>query len=77
MQAGNSKIIPQNLAVHFGSKSVAPPATHDKDGSDSGSNLFSDTSDVKEDLGSRWVPPDSVNEEDDYHSSVLKKDNQL
>ena len=56
---------------------MAHPATCDKDGGDSGSNLFSDTSAVKEDLGSRWVPTDSVNEEDDYHSSVLKKDSYL
>ena len=78
VQAGGSKIIPQNLTVNFGSKSVAPPATCEKDGDDSGSDLFSDhSSDGKEDLGSRWVPPDSVNEEDDYHSFVLKKDNYL
>ena len=74
VQAGGSKIIPQNLAVHFGSKSVAPPATCDKDCDDSGSDLFSDhSSDVEEDFGSRWVSPNSVNEDDDYHSSVLKK----
>ena len=32
VQAGSSKIIPQNLTVHFGSKLVAPPASCDKDG---------------------------------------------
>ena len=80
MQAGGSKIIPQNLAVHFGSKSVAPPATSDKDSDDSSSGcyddgalLFSDTSIARENFCSRWVPPDLVNKDDDYHSSVLKK----
>ena len=56
---------------------MAPPAKCDKDGDDSGSDLFSDSSDIEEDLGSRWVPTDSVNKEDDYHSIVLKKDSYL
>ena len=29
------------------------------------------------DLGSRWVPPNSINEEDDYHYFVPKKDSYL
>ena len=67
----------QNLAFHFGSKSVACPASCDKDSVDDDTPLFSDTSDIKEDLGYRWVPPTSVNKDDDYHSSVLKKDGYL
>ena len=84
VQAGSSKTIPQNLAVHFGSKSVAPPATCDKDSDDSiaacyddGALLFSDTSIARDNFGSRCVPPYSVNKDDDYHSLVLKKDSSL
>ena len=67
----------QNLALHFGSKSVTRPASCDYDSVDDDAPLFSDTSDVEEDLGSRWVPPNSVNGEDDYHSFFLKKDSYL
>jgi hypothetical protein len=77
VQAGGSKIIPQNLTVHFGSKSVAPPASCDEDSVNDDAPLLSDTSDIKEDLCFRWFPPDSVHKEDDYHSIVLKKDGYL
>ena len=74
VQAGGSKIIPKSLKVNFGSESVAFPSTCDKDGHVTGSPLFSDD---KEDFGSRWVPPNSVNKEDDYNSSALKKGGHL
>ena len=78
VQAVGSKIIPQNLTVHFGSKSVALPTTSDNDNDDMGSPLFSDhSSDVKEDFGSRWVSPNSVNKEDDYNFSALNKSGYL
>ena len=70
-------ILHQNLAVHFGSKSMALPSSCDKETVDDYDHLFADTSDIEEDLGSRWVPPTSVNEDDDYHFSVLKKDGYL
>ena len=77
VQAVGSKIIPQNLTVHFGSKSVAPHATCDKDNDDSRSPLFPDSDVKEEDFNSRWVPPTSVNEEDDYNSSALKQGGHL
>jgi hypothetical protein len=77
VQAGGSKIIPQNLTEHFGSKSVAPYVNSSSGCYDDGASLFSETSVIAEDLGSRRVPPDSVNKDDDYHSSVLKKDGYL
>ena len=67
----------QNLALHFGSKSVAHPASCDKDSVDDDAPLFSDTSDIEEDLSSRWVPPASLNKDNNYHFSVLKKDGYL
>ena len=56
---------------------MAPHATCDKDDDDTGSPLFPDSDVEGEDFNSRWVPPDLVNKEDDYHFSDLKKDGHL
>ena len=40
-------------------------------------HLFSDTLYIEEDLDCGWVPPTSVNKDNNYHSSVLKKDGYL
>ena len=52
----------------------------DTTSSDEGSYLYHDHPDTPEagdDLRSRWVPPTLVNKDDDYHSSILKKDGYL
>ena len=83
VQAGGSKVIPKTLEVHFGSKSTYPPKICGRGGDDTtsslddGALLFSDTPMAGDNLSSRWVPPTSVNEDDDYNSSALKKGGQL
>jgi len=52
----------------------------DTTSSDKGIYLYYDTPDTPmagDYLSSRWVPPTSVNKDDDYHSSILKKDGYL
>jgi hypothetical protein len=71
VQAGSSKTTPQTQAVHFGSKSMVRAAVSDLDD-------ISTTTHPLGGFGPRWVPPSSVHEdEDDYPSSVLGKDNYL
>ena len=48
--------------------------------SDNKGSIFSDTPNTtmaRDDLSSRWVPPTSVNKDNDYHSSIPKKDGYL
>jgi hypothetical protein len=71
VQAGSSKITPQSQAVHFGSKSMARAAVSDSDS-------VGTTTHPLGGIGTRWVPPSLVHEDDDdYHSSILGKDNYL
>jgi hypothetical protein len=77
VQAGISMIKHQNFALHFGSKSAARYASYDKDSVGNDAPLFSDTSYIEEDLDCGWVPPTSVNKDNNYHSSVPKKDGYL
>ena len=71
VQAGSLKTTPQTQAVHFGSKPMARAAVSDSD------NISTATHPLGG-FGSRWVPPSSVHEDDDdYPSSVLGKDNYL
>ena len=86
--AAGSKVISKSLTVHFGSKpQTYPPKICGQGGgddttssSDEGASLFSDATNTPmagDDLSSRWVPPTSLNEDDDYNSSVLKKGGHL
>ncbi len=71
VQAGSLKTMPQTQAVHFGSKSMARAAVSDSDN-------ISTTTHPLGGFGPRWVPLSSVHEDDDdYPSSVLGKDNYL
>jgi hypothetical protein len=71
VQAGSSKTTPQTQAVHFGSKSMAHAAVSDSDDISTATHPLGG-------FGLRWVPPSSVHEDDDdYPSSVLGKDNYL
>ena len=52
----------------------------DTTSADKGRYLYYDTPDTPiagDNLSSRWVPPTSVNEDNDYQSSVLNKDGYL
>jgi hypothetical protein len=61
----------KKAAVRFGSKSMARATVID---SDSVSSVVRPTGAMKY----RWVPPSSVHEDnDDYHSSVLREDGYL
>jgi hypothetical protein len=71
VQAGSSKITPQSQAVHIGSKSMARAAVSDSDSVGIAAHPLRG-------IGTRWVPPSSVHKDDDeYHSSILGKDNNL
>ena len=71
VQTGSSKITPQSQVVHIGSKSMARAAVSDSDSVHIAAHPLGG-------IGTRWVPPSSVHEDDDdYHSSVLGKDNNL
>jgi hypothetical protein len=71
VQAGSLKTTPQTRAVHFGSKLMARAAVSDLDDISTATHPLGG-------FGSRWVLPSSVHEDDDdYPSSVLGKDNYL
>ena len=71
VQAGSSNVTTKNLAVHFGTKSAARIAVSDSGSVDS--VKYSSGG-----IGTRWVPPSSVYEDDnDYQSSVLGEDSYL
>jgi hypothetical protein len=71
VQARGLRSPEKHSAVHFGTRSAARPAGIDLGSMDSAMYPSSG-------IGTRWVPPSSVREDDDdYHSSVLGKDSYL
>jgi hypothetical protein len=71
VQAGGLKIMIHCQVVHFGSKSMAHAAISDLDSVGTAAHLSGR-------IGTRWVPPSSVHEDDDdYQSSVLGEDSYL
>ena len=78
-------------SVTFGSKpkffphKIYEQTADDSDCSSGGSGLYyelpnfpmADSPKPKADLSYKWVKPTSVNKDNDYHSSILKKDGYL
>jgi hypothetical protein len=70
VQAGSLRMHSGEPAVHFGTKSVACAALIDSDSVHSAMR-------PGEGMAHRWVPPASVNEDDDDYYSVLREDGSL